>query len=169
MNTKAEEILYKHILADAEKRLKEDKNIVSIHTPPLEELKKEKFFQIHISAIEEYASSLQPSLDEEGINQLLKTDTTFRHEPEARSDYVFAFKRGYKAALSSIPLDEEIYVKLSVQKEKPPLDEPVLCSNDGDFKELVFRSDENRRNIIYDYGMTHWLKKTTIRELINQK
>jgi hypothetical protein len=60
-----------------------------------------------------------------------------------------------------------VYLPVSVEDELPPLDAPVICGSHNDYRgEFTFRSDSNRKEFIYDYGITFWLKPIKLSELL---
>lgn len=67
----AEKILYKHILADSEKQMSGDNRLV-IKDPPFEEIIKNPTFQMHVAAMEEYASIVNERKDNAGINDAIE-------------------------------------------------------------------------------------------------
>jgi hypothetical protein len=69
----------------------------------------------------------------------------------------------------SIDLDQVVYVPTSVKDETPPFNESVVCLSDGDnLGWFSFPGINSWHVAIDDHTITHWLKKTTIRELIHQ-
>jgi hypothetical protein len=56
----AEEVLYKHVLADADNHVMGTTLVVNV--PPLEELKNNQQFQMHVAAMKEYAQQFQQSV-----------------------------------------------------------------------------------------------------------
>lgn len=66
-------------------------------------------------------------------------------------------------------LNQEVFIEVSVSEELPPLNVEVLCGSVNDYRGgFTFRNEGYRTEMLHDYGITHWLKKKTISELLNQ-
>jgi hypothetical protein len=65
----AEEVLYKHVLADADNHVMG--TTLTVTVPPLEELKNNQQFQMHVAAMKEYAQQFQtPAPAKEGMKSV---------------------------------------------------------------------------------------------------
>jgi hypothetical protein len=81
-----------------------------------------------------------------------------------------AFIDGYKSALTTIPLDREVYVAVSVEDELPPVSEKVICFRNDEWvsrgrvrdteSKFKWSLDAAKGLTLSNTTPTHWLKKT---------
>jgi hypothetical protein len=88
------------------------------------------------------------------------------HSAKGTYSVIDAMCEMYTAALSGIDLDQVVYVPVSVEDELPPLGEVISISmNDG--KTFSYEA-LGKGWAANECGYTHWLKKTTIRQLTSK-
>jgi hypothetical protein len=96
----AEEVLYKHILADADNHVMGTTLVVNV--PPLEELKNNQQFQMHVAAMKEYAQQFQQSAPAKEVEAI--SDSEGKREFIDQNVKNFMAHAYFQGAMDSIQL-----------------------------------------------------------------
>lgn len=71
------------------------------------------------------------------------------------------WSNGEENSVSNLP--DVVYVETEIKKDLPPFNVPIICMSNGECRgEFTFRNEGYARELLYDYGITHWLKKVSL-------
>lgn len=84
-------------------------------------------------------------------------------------DWKGIFEKMLDAGNQSNP-QKVVYVPTDVKDELPTLNEDIMCATRSGYQgTFVFRTESNMSEVIYHYAITHWLKPTTVSELLKKE